>query len=75
MNLLIRDSFLPQAWDFPSPALLVQGRVPSVLGGLLLLVWLELDLLLSMKHKGFFEAWQLVLVKGFILSTCTEVKF
>ena len=49
--------FSPSARDFSQLASLVLGRIPSARGGLLL-GRLQLDLVLSMKHKSFLEAWQ-----------------
>ena len=43
-------------------------------GGLLLLGRLYLDLLLSVRHKGSLEAWQLAPKAGCTLSTCAEVE-
>ena len=64
VNLLILDSFPPQARDFSLLVLLVKRQIPLTWRCLHERFQLQLDLLLSMKHKGFLKAWQPVPVKN-----------
>ena len=58
VNLLILDSLPPQAGEFSLLVFLVKRQIPLTWMFLLERLQLQLDLPLSMKHKGFLEAWQ-----------------